>query len=91
MDEINKLRIEIDKIDQGLLEFIIRRIDLVKQIGLIKKSEGIKVVDEAREREIFNKLMLQVGEKGLDPDIVKKVWKVLMEISYELEGENENS
>lgn len=90
MNEINKLRAEIDKIDQELLKLIVKRVEFVKQIGVIKNQEGIAVVDEEREKEIFNKLMLQAVEKGLDSDIVKKVWKVLIDISYELEDENGN-
>lgn len=92
MDEINKLRGEIDKIDQELLDLIVRRIELVRAIGAVKKNEGIEVIDEEREKEIFNRLTTLAGEKGIDPDIVKKIWNVLIKISYEIEGvRDENS
>ncbi|MBI2593682.1 chorismate mutase [Candidatus Daviesbacteria bacterium] len=92
MNEITKLRAQIDKIDEELLDLIAGRVELVRQIGIEKKKDGIGVVDEDRERKILNELMLKAGEKGINPEIVKKVWKVLIDISYEIEGaKNGNS
>lgn len=91
MNEITALRAKIDKIDEELLELISGRVELVKQIGIEKKKAGIEVVDEERERRIFDQLIIQAVRKGIDPEIVKKVWKVLIQISYEIEGSKDGN
>lgn len=92
MDKIKDLRLRINEIDREILELIIERFSLVSEIGEIKNKKGIAIVDKKREQEILENLTNDADKKGLDPEIVKKVWKVLMEISYEVEGgKNGNS
>lgn len=92
MDEIIKLRNQIDILDQELLDLIAQRINLVRSIGEKKKKNEIDIIDPDREQEIYKKLTLMAQEKGIDPETIKKIWGVLIKISYEIEGaENANS
>lgn len=92
MDEIIKLRDQIDNLDKELLGLIAQRIDLVRSIGEEKKKSGINIIDPDREQEIYKKLTAMAQEKGIDPETIKKIWGVLIKISYEIEGaENANS
>lgn len=92
MKEIKDLRFKIDEIDKKLLVLIVERLQFVKKIGEIKRKNGIEVIDRERETQILSGLMKEAENSDLDPKIVIKVWKVLMEISYDLEGEkNGNS
>ena len=49
MDELDKLRIEIDSVDRDILNAFERRMALCRQIGNTKRAHGIAVYDEARE------------------------------------------
>ena len=49
MDELDKLRIEIDSIDRDLLDAFERRMAVCRRIGNAKRANGIAVYDEARE------------------------------------------
>lgn len=92
MKQIEDLRIKIDEVDEKVLALIIERLDLVEKIGELKKENGIEIVDEDREQQVLNKLTGLASEKNIDPEIIKKVWKTLMEVSYQIEGEkNGNS
>lgn len=92
MDTIKNLRRIIDKIDEQILDLIKSRMEIVVEIGEVKKHNDIDVVDEKREEEIYNRLVAKAEEKGIKPEVVKKVWKSLLEISYDIEGEkNGNS
>lgn len=89
---INDLRLKIDDLDKKLLDLVIQRLELVREIGKIKIEKGISIVDKNRENEVLKRLMVLAEKKGIKPKIIKKIWKVLMEISYELEGgKNGNS
>ena len=92
MDAIKNLRNIIDTIDEQILDLIKSRIDVVVEIGQVKKENNAEVVDEKREEEIYNRLVALAAKKGVKPEVVKKVWKALLEISYDVEGvKNGNS
>ena len=55
MDEIHKLRIEIEKVDNLILKNLGNRKELVKLIKQVKKRDKIEIVDKSRESEILTK------------------------------------
>lgn len=92
MDTIKNLRKIIDAIDEQILDLIKSRIEVVIEIGNAKKATKAEVVDQTRELEIYKRLIDKAEEKGIDPAVVKNIWKLLIEASYEAEGgKNENS
>lgn len=56
MDEIDKLRDEIDAIDNDILKLLNKRQDLAGQIGRIKKEKGLDFLDPIRELEVYERL-----------------------------------
>jgi len=92
MDTIKSLRKIIDAIDEQILDLIKSRMEVVIEIGNAKKATKTEVVDESRELEIYQRLVEKASQKGIDPVVVKKVWKLLIEAAYEAEGgKNGNS
>lgn len=55
--DIATLRRSIDDIDDQILELISRRLSAARDIGRIKQQTGITVVDNKREREIYQRLL----------------------------------
>lgn len=55
LDRLQKLRREIDEIDNSIIKLLDRRIKLVKEIGLIKKRYGMKIRDVNREKIILDR------------------------------------
>ena len=76
---LEELRAEIDTIDDNLLQAFAQRMNVVGQIGLEKKSEGLPTLDPAREREkladIVAKLPPEMEQYGYT------LWSMLFEIS----------
>ncbi len=76
---LEELRAEIDTIDDNLLQDFAQRMNVVGQIGLEKKSEGLPTLDPAREREkladIVSKLPPEMEQYGYT------LWSMLFEIS----------
>ena len=69
---LEELRAEIDTIDDNLLQDFAQRMNVVGQIGLEKKSEGLPTLDPARERDKLPPEMEQYGYT---------LWSMLFEIS----------
>lgn len=76
---LEELRAEIDTVDDSLLQDFAQRMNVVGQIGLEKKSEGLPTLDPAREREkladIVAKLPPEMEQYGYT------LWSMLFEIS----------
>ena len=52
MKELDQLRAEIDRVDEELFKLFFKRLELVSEIGHLKKKEGLPVTDERRESEV---------------------------------------
>lgn len=85
MDDLNKLRENINEIDEQFLDLIAQRIEVVKAVGEYKKERGLPVIDRKREEELLQKLIQRGKKYSLDESIIRKVWKDFFEIAYELE------
>ncbi len=56
MDEIKKLRDEIDVIDDKLMNLLEKRYILTREIGIQKEQSNKEVFDVNRESHILNKI-----------------------------------
>lgn len=79
MDELKKLRGEIDEIDGQMVELFCRRMDVTRRVGAYKAAVGIPVLDEAREREVLRRKGELAGEK-LRPAVIT-LYQTIMALS----------
>tara|TARA_Y100000294_G_scaffold95268_1_gene88638 strand:+ start:116 stop:376 length:261 start_codon:yes stop_codon:yes gene_type:complete len=77
---IAKIRKEIDRLDDELLGLLIKRLKLGKEIGEVKREIGRVVADEAREKQIFQRLIKNAGSKMAEKDIIE-IFSKILEIS----------
>ena len=78
MDELLRLRREIDRTDAELLELFIYRMELCASVGRYKKERGIAVFDQARESEIISRRAEKAGKWS---DEAAALWETLMSLS----------
>ena len=55
MDKINKLRININLLDEEIMSLLEERYELTSKIGILKKESNTTVLDTNREDYIINK------------------------------------
>ncbi len=55
MEELEKLRGEIDEVDAQLVELFRRRMDITRRVGEYKAARGLPVLDQERERQVLRK------------------------------------
>tara|TARA_Y100000031_G_scaffold73796_1_gene81515 strand:- start:3943 stop:4203 length:261 start_codon:yes stop_codon:yes gene_type:complete len=77
---IAKIRKDIDRLDDELLGLLIKRLKLGKEIGEVKREIGRVVADEAREKQIFQRLIKNAGSKMAEKDIIE-IFSKILEIS----------
>lgn len=69
MDELQRLRGEIDAIDRELVELFRRRMAVTRQVGEYKRANGIPVLDQERERQLLQSKGELAGEE-LRPAVI---------------------
>lgn len=56
MEELLKVREELDKLDNELVELFTKRMSLSAEVARIKKEQNIPVLNQGREQQILDRL-----------------------------------
>lgn len=71
------LRMQIDGYDEKLLEIIGNRMQIVDQIGMLKKEKNVAILQNQRWNEILLKMTTEGKEMGLSPDFIMQLFKAI--------------
>ena len=85
--KILKIRKELDKLDNNLLNIIKKRsilVDKVIQNKIFKKD----IVDKKRIRVILKNISKKSKRKKIDPKITNKIWKSMIKAFIDYEFRN---
>ncbi|TSA30581.1 MAG: 3-deoxy-7-phosphoheptulonate synthase [Bacteroidetes bacterium] len=82
-NQLEKLRSEIDKIDQQLIDIITQRMAIVDQIGTYKKENKITILQLKRWNQIFRERLESGLEHGLSRDFIMKLLEAVHEESIQ--------
>jgi chorismate mutase len=82
--KINKLRKEIDKIDQDLIALLKNRFSKAKEIGHVKTSNSLGIDDIDRENKIIKNLSIKANN-DLKEDDISNIFKLIFSISKNLQ------
>ena len=82
--KLNKLRQQIDKIDEGIVKLLNQRAKITLGIGRIKKNAGTSIYCPDREREILRKIVL-LSNGPLKPSSLEAIYREVMSSSLSLE------
>ena len=81
-DKLDKLREEIDKIDEQIIELISQRLKLSGDIGTIKSKISKPIIDKEREADLNTRMHNLCRQKGLNSELVLKIWQLILNESY---------
>lgn len=86
MIEILKpLRIKIDSLDEQLVNLLVEREKIVRQVAKIKAEHNIPVVLPDRIEEVINKATENTKSQGGNEEYVRAVYKRIIELSCDIE------
>jgi chorismate mutase/prephenate dehydratase len=84
MKELEKLRREIDAIDNEILGLLNKRSNIVLDIAHIKRNENAKFYSPEREREILERL-ISLNEGPFPNETLKVIYREILSASLSLE------
>ena len=72
--KLNKIRIELDKLDNSLIKVIKKRTNLVNQVLKLKDKKK-DIIDNKRIKIILRNIRKKSIVKKIDPKITNRIWK----------------
>ncbi len=72
--KLEKLRKQLDKLDDTLIKIIKKRTNLVKQVLNLKDYKN-QIVDQKRIKKILNNIKIKSVKNNIDPRITNRIWK----------------
>ncbi|QJC35436.1 bifunctional chorismate mutase/prephenate dehydrogenase [Enterobacteriaceae endosymbiont of Donacia proxima] len=82
LNKIDLLRNQIDILDIDLLNLLKKRLNLVKQIGLIKYKNGLPIYFPEREKKIIELRRKEAEQIGISPDFIEDILSRIINESY---------
>lgn len=86
MDSLQKLRQQINQIDQNLILTLEQRFKISSQISQLKQVQKLKIQDKQRELELLKTWKTQ--NKDLSEDFITKILKLILTESKKIQKTN---
>lgn len=84
---LGDIRDRILELDESLVELVGERRDLVLEVGRLKASMQLPVLDPAREAQVVRRAAGLAREKGVDEELVRDViWRIIASARDAQEG-----
>jgi chorismate mutase len=84
-EKIKPMREKIDILDDKILELIAQRLEVVREVGELKKEFNIPPLQPERWKEVLEKLKKKGGEKNISEELIEKIWNAIHEEALKIE------
>jgi chorismate mutase/prephenate dehydrogenase len=78
---LEKIRSELDNVDEELIRLLARRLDLGLHAARIKQSSGLPILDSEREAKVLAQARNWARSAGLDESAVEDIIRRLISLS----------
>ena len=87
MSDLDNFRYEINNIDSEILYLLKKRMNVSVKVGKFKKENNITILDNTREKKVYEKLFNLNEQKGekLEEEFIKNIWEIIMNYSKKLQ------
>ena len=85
--KLNKIRKDLDKLDNSLIKIIKKRTNLVRKVLALKDKKN-QIVDQKRIRLILSNNKKKALRNNIDPKITNKIWKNMIFAYIDFERRN---
>ena len=76
-NELYSLRTQIDIIDHSILDSLGKRMKISEDIGGLKKTKNVAVLQNKRWNEILDKMIDEGNSKGLTREFISRIYKAI--------------
>lgn len=84
-DLMKPFRDRINELDDKLVDLLVERYKIIREVGAFKEQNNIPTVVEERVKEVINRVGDRAGEDY--EDIVCEIYALMIAIAHDLEDE----
>jgi len=84
--DMDELRNKIDETDSEIIKLLSERMETVKEIGQLKKEQGLQIDQPDREAAILSLRLSKAEEFGLNQTFVMKLYEIIFEEAKKLQS-----
>lgn len=85
MDALKDYRARIDALDDQIIDLLADRMDIVREVGMVKAKNNIATVQHDRVVEVRERNAERGAKKGLNPGMVRKIYTAIIDEAHEIE------
>ena len=85
--KLNKIRLDLDKLDNSLIKLIKKRTNLVKKVLALKEHRN-QIVDKKRIEIILKNIKKKSIKNNIDPKITHRIWRNMISAYIDFEKRN---
>ena len=85
--KLSKIRSDLDKLDNTLIQIIKKRTNLVKKVLALKEKKN-QIVDQKRIDTILRNIRKKSIKNNIDPKITNRIWKNMIWSYIDFEKRN---
>lgn len=91
IDQLERMRLQVDSIDQQLIELLKKRLDISKKMGEYKKQQNLAPFQIKRWRNIIESRIIYAADLGIDPDFMMRILQLIHKESIATQNKIMNS
>ena len=85
MEILKPYRQRIDDLDDRIVDLLVERTEIIREVGHLKFRKSIPAILQDRVDEVRERAAARAQAKGLDADVVRSLYALLIEYSCDLE------
>lgn len=83
---LDDIRIQIDKVDRQIIDLLSERADLVHEVGVVKKRDGLQIFAPERE-ELLLRRLVEMNKGRLPEKSIRAIYREIMSAALALEDD----
>lgn len=88
IDKLKPYRIKIDSLDDQLVDLLIARENIIREVADLKAENNIPAILQDRVDEVRNRCVARAVENGADGNFIKDLYTRIINFSCDLEEKN---
>ena len=80
-------RSQIDHLDKSIVELLVKRFEIIHEVGVIKAAHNIPATLPDRVSEVITNASEYAAELSNDDDLIKEIYNLIVALSCSLEDD----
>lgn len=85
MNELSSLRNDIDRIDESIIDLLVKRQEVSQKIGTYKKNHDLSIVDMDQFAKLLSARQISATRKWLSEEYINQLWTIIHDESVRLQ------